>query len=194
AISTRDRKVVRVKWQEELPKGWGAYVAGVLRELWALEVTLPNASARVAVASDVPIGAGLSSSAALTVAAARALGALAPGGAAPQPRQLAGVAYRAEHDHVGVGCGTMDHTIAALARRDHALLFEAASLETRQIPFHARLLLVDSGTRHDLRNSQLAKRRDECDAAVRRLKVELDRKSTRLNSSHEWISYDGLSL
>ena len=188
AISTRDRKVVRVKWQEELPKGWGAYVAGVLRELWALEVTLPNASARVAVASDVPIGAGLSSSAALTVAAARALGALAPGGAALQPRQLAGVAYRAEHDHVGVGCGTMDQTIAALARRDHALLFEAASLETRQIPFRARLLLVDSGTRHDLRNSQLAKRREECDAAVRRLKVELPELVWLASWPAEWLA------
>ena len=188
AISTRDNKVVRVKWQEELPKGWGAYLAGVMRELWALEVTLPNASARVAVASDVAVGAGLSSSAALTVAAARALGALAPGGAALKPRQLAGVAYRAEHDQVGVGCGTMDQTIAALARHDHALLFEAASLETRQIPFRARLLLVDSGTRHDLRNSQLAKRREECDAAVRRLKVELPELVWLASWPAEWLA------
>jgi len=51
AISTRDNKLVRVKWQEELPKGWAAYVAGVLRELWALEVFPPDGPVRVAVAS-----------------------------------------------------------------------------------------------------------------------------------------------
>src|SRR5688572_9980195 len=102
AVSTRDRHIVRVKWQEALPSGWAAYVAGVLRELWALEVMPPNGSARVAVASTVPIGAGLSSSAALTVSVARAF--------APKltPRQIAGVAFRAEHDHVGVRCGVMD--------------------------------------------------------------------------------------
>ncbi len=62
AISTRDNKLVRVKWQEELPKGWAAYVAGVLRELWALEVLPPDGPVRVAVASEVPVGAGLASS------------------------------------------------------------------------------------------------------------------------------------
>src|SRR6266550_1961630 len=82
----------------------------------------------------------------------------------------------------------MDQTIAALARRDHALLFEAASLETRQIPFRARLLLVDSGTRHDLRNSQLAKRREECDAAVRRLKVELPELVWLASWPAEWLA------
>src|SRR5690242_7532948 len=72
AISTRDHAVVKLKWQEELPKSWAAYIAGVLRELWALDAISPDTSARVAVASAVPIGAGLSSSAALCVAVAKA--------------------------------------------------------------------------------------------------------------------------
>jgi len=167
AVSTRYKRVVRVKWQEELPKGWAAYVAGVMRELWALEVVPPNGSARVAVASDVPVGAGLSSSAALAVAVAKAL--------APKltPRQIAGVAFRAEHDHVGVRCGVMDQTIAALGKRDHALLFECASLAARQIPFKARLVLVDTGVRHDLAAGRLNIRRAECDTAVKRLKIDL---------------------
>src|SRR6185503_4924046 len=174
AVSTRHNQVVRVKWQETLPDGWAAYVAGVLRELWALEVIPPNGSARVAVASTVPVGAGLSSSAALTVAVAKAL--------APnlQPRQIAGVAYRAEHDHVGVRCGVMDQTIAALGRRDHALLLESASLE-------ARLVLVDTGVRHDLAASSFNARRAECEEAVKRLKIELPELVWLASWPTEWL-------
>ncbi|HEX9216757.1 MAG TPA: galactokinase [Gemmatimonadales bacterium] len=181
AISTRDNKLVRVKWQEELPKGWAAYVAGVLRELWALEVLPPDGPVRVAVASDVPVGAGLASSAALCVAVAKAL---AP---ALTARQIAGVAFRAEHDHVGVRCGVMDQTISALAKRDHALLFECASLEAKQIPFDARLLLVDTGVRHDLSRGGLNQRRAECEEAVKRLKVELPELVWLASWRAEWL-------
>jgi len=181
AVSTRFKKVIRVKWQEELPKGWAAYVAGVLRELWSLEVVHPDGSVRIAVASDVPIGAGLSSSAALAVAAAKAL---AP---SLRPRQTAGVAFRAEHDHVGVRCGVMDQTISALGKRDHALLFECASLEATQIPFGARLLLVDTGKRHDLSTGGLNQRRAECEDAVKRLKVELPELMWLASWPAEWL-------
>jgi galactokinase len=181
AVSTRDKQVVRVRWQEALPTGWAAYIAGVLRELWSLEVMPPNSSARIAVASDVPIGAGLSSSAALSVAVAKAL--------APnlKPRQIAGVAFRAEHDHVGVRCGVMDQTISALGKRDHALLFECASLEATQIPFDARLLLVDTGKRHDLSTGGLNERRAECEEAVKRLKLELPELQWLASWPAEWL-------
>ena len=181
AVSTRFKQVVRVKWQEELPKGWAAYVAGVLRELWSLEVVPRDGAVRIAVASDVPIGAGLSSSAALAVAAAKAL---AP---SLNARQIAGVAFRAEHDHVGVRCGVMDQTISALGKRDHALLFECASLEATQIPFDARLLLVDTGKRHDLSTGGLNQRRAECEEAVKRLKVELPELQWLASWPAEWL-------
>jgi galactokinase len=181
AVSTRDKQVVRVKWQEALPSGWAAYIAGVLRELWSFDVVPRDGSVRIAIASDVPIGAGLSSSAALAVAAAKAL---AP---SLKPRQIAGVAFRAEHDHVGVRCGVMDQTIAALGKRDHALLFECASLEATQIPFGARLLLVDTGKRHDLSAGGLNQRRAECEAAVKRLKVELPELVWLASWPTEWL-------
>ena len=171
AVSTIDGRIVRVRWRDELPSGWAAYVAGVLRELWAHEVLPPDAGARVAIASDVPIGAGLSSSAALTVAAARALSLLA--GQRVAPRQIAGIAYRAEHNHVGVRCGVMDQTIAALATAGHALLIECASLVTQAIPFRGRLLVVDTGVRHELAATPYNERVAECRAALLRLKVEL---------------------
>ena len=181
AISARDSVLVKLKWQDQLPKNWAAYVGGVLRELLAHEVITPDTSARVAVASDVPIGAGLSSSAALAVAVARAF--------APEltPRQIAGIAYRAEHDQVGVPCGIMDQTISALGKRDHALLFECASLETTQIPFGGRLLLVDTGKRHDLATSKLGERRAECEEAVKRLKIELPELVWLASWPAEWL-------
>src|SRR3989442_1827926 len=182
AVSTRFKQVIRVKWQEELPTGWAAYVGGVLRELWSLEAVPRNGSVRIAIASDVPVGAGLSSSAALAVAAAKAL--------APSltPRQIAGVAFRAEHDHVGVRCGVMDQTIAALGKREHALLFECASLEATQIPFGARLLLVDTGKRHDLSGGGLNRRRAECEDAVKRLRVDLPELVWLASWPAEWLA------
>src|SRR6266700_1697144 len=170
-ISTLDGERVRIDWHEGRPAGWTAYVAGVMRELDAAGAAPRGAGARVAVASDVPIGAGLASSAALTVATAQALSLLAR--VRLNPRQLAGVAFRAEHDYVGVGCGIMDQMCAALARPGHALLLECASLAARHIPIRGRLLLVDTGTRHELRAGALNERRAECEAAVARLRLEL---------------------
>src|SRR2546429_373945 len=111
-ISTLDGEPARIDWRDGRPAGWTAYVAGVMRELDTAGAAPRGAGARVAVASDVPVGAGLASSAALTVAAAQALSLLAR--VRLTPRQLAGVAFRAEHDYVGVGCGIMDQMCAAL--------------------------------------------------------------------------------
>jgi galactokinase len=165
AISSRDGSVVRIDLREGRPAGWTAYLAGVVRVLGR------DGGARFAVESDVPAGAGLASSAALTVAAAKAASLL--DGTRLSPRQLAGVAFRAEHDHVGVHCGIMDHMSAALARPGRALLLECASLATSYVPLRGRFLLVDTGVRRDLAAGALNERRTECEAAVARLKLEL---------------------
>src|SRR5437773_3009120 len=99
-VSTRDGQLARLDYRENRAAGWGAYVAGVMRELVAAGAAAGGA--RIAVASDVPIGAGLSSSAALTVATAKALATLAR--VPLSARQIAGIAFRAEHDHVGGRC------------------------------------------------------------------------------------------
>jgi galactokinase len=90
-----------------------------------------------------------------------------------RPRQLAGVAFRAEHDHVGVHCGIMDQMIGALAKPNRALLVECGSMATRSIPFRGPLLLVDTGLRRDLAAGMLNRRRAECAAAAARLRLEL---------------------
>jgi galactokinase len=161
-VSARDHQLARVRWDGALPTGWAGYMVGVMREL-AGRGAAPI-GARLAVASEVPVGAGLSSSAALTVAAGRSLASLA--GVGLSPRELVTVAHRAEHDHVGVHCGIMDQTIAVRARAGHALLLECATGRYRHIPARARLLLVDTGARHDLAASAYNERRAECEAAL----------------------------
>jgi galactokinase len=168
-ISARDGQRTCIDIREDRGAGGSAYLAGVLRELGAARGGAPGA--QVAIVSRVPAGAGLASSAALTVAAAKALSQL--GGARLTARQLAGVAFRAEHDHVGVRCGIMDHMSAALARPGKALLLECASLAVRYVPIRGRWLLVDTGVRRELAAGAFNQRRAECEAAVARLKVEL---------------------
>src|SRR2546430_11880242 len=112
-ISTLDGEPARIDWRDGRPAGWTAYVAGVMRELDTAGAAPRGAGARVAVASDVPVGAGLASSAALTVAAAPAPGPPAP--VPLPPRQLPGVAVRAQDGYVGVGCGLLGQTVAGPA-------------------------------------------------------------------------------
>ena len=113
----------------------------------------------VAVASDVPMGSGLSSSAALEVATARALASWS--GHAAVGRDLADLAWRAETGFVGMPCGRMDQLASALAEPGSALLINCRNLETRDVPVHLDLVLVDSGEPHALRASAYAERRRE---------------------------------
>lgn len=141
---------------------WSDYLVGVVRELRALPAAPPGA--QISVATSVPIGAGLSSSAALTVAAAKALSLLA--GRRLSPTELAEVAYRAEHDQVGVRCGRMDQTIAAHGQRGTALLFETADATLQRVPFPGRLWIVETGVSHRLTGGSLNQRRRECEEAL----------------------------
>src|SRR5919107_877344 len=143
-------------------ESWTDYLVGVVRELRTLRAAPPGA--QIAVATTVPIGAGLSSSAALTVAAAKALSLLA--GRRLTPAQLAEVAYRAEHDQVGVRCGRMDQTIAAQGERGSALLFETATGSLQRVTFPGRLWVVETGVSHKLTGGALHDRRRECEEAL----------------------------
>jgi len=166
-VSTRDGVVTRVGWDAAVPPGWAGYAVGVMREL--SRVGAAPGGARLALASDVAVGAGLASSAALSVAMARALALLA--GVQLDPRDLVGVAHRAEVEHVGVRCGVMDQSIAVRARAGTAMLLECATGAARFVPLRARLLLVDTGARHELASSAYNTRRAECDAALSALQT-----------------------
>ena len=145
------------------------YVAGVA---WALrEAGHGQRGADVLVLGNLPIGAGLSSSASLELAAARAL--MASAGRPWEPVAMARLAQRAENLYVGVSCGLMDHYAAAASAEGQALLLDCRSLEVRAVtvPEAVAVVVMDTGVRRALATSAYNERRASCEAAVHALKV-----------------------
>jgi galactokinase len=154
------------------PPGWAGYVAGVL---WALR----DAGHRIGgidllVTDTVPLGAGLSSSAALECSAALAvdeLFGLGLGGSPAGRRALAAASIRAENDVVGAATGGMDQAAAMLATAGHALLLDTRDGTDRPVPFAPAddgltVLVVDTRVRHRLADGQYGKRRAAVEKAA----------------------------
>ena len=157
--------------QERATGTWVDYVAGMTHTLRRQGHRIAGFELRVF--SDVPAGAGLSSSAALEVAVGRALREafdLDLGDV-----EIAAAGRRAEHDFVGVRTGPMDQLAAALADTDQALLIDCRSLVRMPVPVPRRceLVVIDSGQRHSLAAGDYNRRREECEEAARLLGVEL---------------------
>jgi galactokinase len=136
---------------------WARYVAGVVA------VLRPHAGGTGTVRSTVPLGAGLSSSAALEVAVALALGFDG------SPVELALACQEAEQRASGVPCGVMDQLASAAAVREHALLIDCTTLELTPVPLPAgaEIVVVHSGDSRALAGSAYAERRRQCEAAAR---------------------------
>jgi galactokinase len=148
---------------------WIDYVRGVASILDSAEI--PRSTGRVCgadmlIASDVPIGAGLSSSAALEVACAIALVDLT--GASMDPTAMAEVCQRAEHAYAGTQCGIMDQMIACLGRQGHALLLDTRTLACAFVPLPAaaHVLICNTMVRHELASGEYNRRRADCGAGV----------------------------
>ncbi|WP_314413008.1 galactokinase [Streptomyces sp. DSM 40484] len=151
---------------------WAAYPAGVV---WVLrEAGHAITGADIHLASTVPTGAGLSSSAALEVVTALALNDLYELDLTGP--ELARIAQRAENDFVGVPCGVMDQTASACCTEGHALHLDCRDLSIRQVPFDLpaqglQLLVVDSRVKHALGDGAYAERREGCEEGARQLGV-----------------------
>jgi galactokinase len=145
--------------------GWLEYLKGVA---WSLQEAGYRLSGWEGVLQgDVPVGAGLSSSAALEMATARAFHAVSSWDW--QPAVMARLAQRAENRWVGVNCGIMDQLISAAGQAGCALLIDCRSLETRPVPFPPGIAVVilDTATRRGLLDSAYNQRRAQCEAAAR---------------------------
>lgn len=151
---------------------WGRYVAGVVYELGRAGVDVGAAGGLdISVASGVPVGAGLSSSAAIEVATARAVLAFAGGGM--DGLAVAKLCQRAEREHAGVPCGIMDQYAAVFGRAGAAVLIDCHNLTHRYVRIDpsVSIVIVDSGVKHELSGGEYADRRRACErglaAAVR---------------------------
>jgi galactokinase len=164
---SRERGAAEAPLAAEPDGGWLDYVRGVARVL-AEEGRIPARGFDVAVASDLPAGAGLASSAALCVASAHALAAAA---GAPfrdvECASLARSAQRAEAEFCGMPCGIMDQYVSACGRAGAALLLDCAELRAQPValPPELGLLVFDTGVRRALRDSGYETRVRECGAA-----------------------------
>lgn len=149
---------------------WQNHVRGVVQALGRYGHRVRPA--RIAIAGDVPIGAGLSSSAAFGVAVALACSDYS--GLDLTPPMLAKIAQLAENDFVGCACGIMDQMASAASVADHALLLDCRSLEHLPIPIHPSLaiIVIDTGLRRSLTESAFNERRAECEAAAAHFGVE----------------------
>jgi galactokinase len=152
-------------------KAWSDYVAGVAKVLMNAGVAVPGAD--LIIESTVPIGSGVSSSAAIEVATAHALLALA--GRTVDGLTIAQWCQKAENDFVGMPCGIMDQYAAQFGIEGAALVLDCAKLTSTvaPLPTNASFLLVDSGVRHVLVTGGYRERRADCEAAAKILGVEL---------------------
>jgi galactokinase len=167
SVQYDDRVEVPVDAIDGGVEGWAAYVVGVV---WATRLAGNGLS--ILVDSELPTGAGLSSSAALECAVAMALRELA--GGSVSRAGIVAACVRAENEYVGARTGSMDQTVAMYAEAGNALLIDFAIGAVRPVPWHppGELLVIDTGARHAHVDGEYADRRERCEAAAAQLGVD----------------------
>lgn len=149
--------------EEDIPaQQWARYIFGISREMIKRGVAVDGFD--TAFTGDVPLGAGMSSSAALESTYAFALNEMFGGGI--DKFELARAGQATEHNYCGVKCGIMDQFASLFGRRGHLMLLDCRSLEHKYYPFDPtgyKLVLLDTGVKHELASSAYNKRRESCE-------------------------------
>jgi galactokinase len=161
-------------------EGWAAYAGGMADALCRRERL--GSGFEAIIDGDVPLGAGLSSSAALEMATAVALDMLfadVASGGPLAPVETAQLGQQVEHEYAGVECGIMDQFAARLGRAGHALFLDCRSLSHEHVPLQldereAALVVTDTGVRRELAASKYNERREECQRAAAALREHTD--------------------
>ncbi len=156
---------------QPFPKGnWANYPAGVLAGFQGRNIRFDGFDAMIH--STVPIGGGLSSSAALEVATATLVEAMT--GKTLDPVEKALLCQEAEHKFAGVPCGIMDQFISVMGRKDHLLLLDCRSRRPELVPMSdpsVSILIVNTNVKHELTGGEYAQRRAQCEAAAKALGI-----------------------
>lgn len=183
SLRRRDDQVIRVRSKQRLDDvvtssiselapgsqgGWERYVLGVI---WSLGI---KEGVDIEIDGDVPLGAGLSSSAALECAVAIGLSEMFSLGLSK--KELALLTQKAENQYVGVPCGIMDQSVSLMAEAGAALLLDCRDLSTTLVPFDLgasglELLIIDTQAHHALVDGEYAKRRQACESACTKLQI-----------------------
>ncbi len=177
---TRANETAILPAHGEMPQGdpkWSNYIRGVLAQF--LKQGVCTGPLDVVMASNVPLGGGLSSSAALEVATATLVEAVT--GKQLDPVEKALLCQKAEHEYAGVPCGIMDQFTSALGRQDHLLLLDCRSRETELVPMSdpgVSVLIINTNKKHELVTGEYAKRRSQCETAAGILGVPSLREAT----------------
>src|SRR5688500_11320412 len=156
---------VQKKIQRNPQGAWDNYSRGVAAEMLAAGIPLVGMDALIS--NTLPVGGGLSSSAAVEVATARSL--LLLSGVEMDPSRLALLAQKAEHEYAGVPVGIMDQTIVAGGKAGHAMLLDCRDGSKQFIPLDGRevqVVVVNSMVKHELTGGEYAERRRQCEAGV----------------------------
>lgn len=161
-----DEEATFVADGQKLPQAWANYILGVVMEFHSRCFAVPGFDA--VFAGDVPVGGGMSSSAALESAFAFAINDLCQFGISR--RELAEIGQAAEHKYAGVRCGIMDQFASLHGAQDHLIRLDCRSLEFELVPFQLpgyRVVLLDTKVKHSLASSEYNNRRADCEAGVK---------------------------
>jgi galactokinase len=156
---------------------WSNYVRGVVAGFQNRGVRIPSLD--VSLVSTVPLGGGLSSSAALEVATATLLEVVT--GTKMEPVEKALLCQKAEHEFAGVPCGIMDQFVSVMGQKDHLLLLDCRSRQTDLVPMNdpsVALLVINTNVKHELSGGEYAQRRAQCETAANILGVSSLRDAT----------------
>jgi galactokinase len=159
------------------PGHWSNYLGGVIAGCGAR--AMPLAGFDAVVESSVPLGGGLSSSAAIEVATATLIETIT--GSALDPVAKALLCQKAEHDYADVPCGIMDQFASTMCRAEHLMLLDCRSQQVEHIPFTdsaITVLIVNTHVKHELAGSEYAERRAQCESAARKIGVTSLRDAT----------------
>jgi len=166
ALDLNESSQFGLKAEEDKPvEGWAKYIFGICREMIKKGKTIPGFN--IVISGDVPLGAGMSSSAALESAVGFALNDQF--GLNFTLQEIALMGQATEHNYVGVKCGIMDQFISCLGKEGSLLRLDCRSLEYEYVPFKPsgyQLVLLNTGVSHELASSAYNKRRESCERVV----------------------------
>jgi galactokinase len=155
---------------------WTRYILGVVDQFCRNELPVEGFEAEIT--GDLPMGAGLSSSA--SIENATLLFLIKAFGARLEPMQMAHLAQMAEHDFVGVRCGLLDQIASLMSRAGHATFIDCRTFDVQHVPLPEKtsLIIVNSGVKHALVAGEYNERRSDCEAAAHALGVKMLRDVT----------------